>query len=103
MFSNLVLLFTAALSYYCFVLLVRTRLKVEGSFGDIGGILYGPKMRLAILFSIVISQIGFASAYIGTSLQPLRRSSTCLANVYKSSLRKISKLSYVQCLPITRL
>lgn len=64
LFSNLVLLFVAALSYYCFVLLVRTRLKVEGSFGDIGGILYGPKMRLAILFSIVISQIGFAAAYI---------------------------------------
>lgn len=65
LFSNLVLLFVAALSYYCFVLLVRTRLKVEGSFGDIGGMLYGPKMRIAILFSIVISQIGFAAAYIG--------------------------------------
>lgn len=33
LFSNLVLLFVSALSYYCFVLLVRTRLKVVGSFG----------------------------------------------------------------------
>lgn len=33
LFSNLVLLFVAALSYYCFVLLVRTRLKYVGSFG----------------------------------------------------------------------
>lgn len=63
-FSNLVLLFVAALSYYCFVLLVTTRLKVEGSFGDIGGILYGKWMRTLILFSIVISQIGFVAAYI---------------------------------------
>ena len=39
LFSNLVLLFVAVLSYYCFVLLVNTRLKVSGSFGDIGGIL----------------------------------------------------------------
>jgi solute carrier family 36 (proton-coupled amino acid transporter) len=62
-FSNMILLGVAALSYYCFVLLVTTRLKVEGSFGDIGGILYGKWMRTLILFSIVISQIGFVAAY----------------------------------------
>ncbi|KAJ4302184.1 hypothetical protein N0V88_002320 [Collariella sp. IMI 366227] len=64
LFSNLVLLFVAALSYYCFVLLVTTRLKVEGSFGDIGGVLYGKWMRGLILASIVISQLGFVAAYI---------------------------------------
>ncbi|KAK3377777.1 transmembrane amino acid transporter protein-domain-containing protein [Podospora didyma] len=64
LFSNVVLLGVAALSYYCFVLLVTTRLKVEGSFGDIGGILYGKWMRGLILTSIVISQIGFVAAYI---------------------------------------
>lgn len=64
LFSNLVLLFVAALSYYCFVLLVNTRLKVEGSFGDMGGILYGKWMRTIILSSIVLSQIGFVAAYM---------------------------------------
>ncbi|KXX78101.1 Vacuolar amino acid transporter 3 [Madurella mycetomatis] len=64
LFSNLVLLFVAALSYYCFVLLVTTRLRVDGSFGDIGGILYGKWMRTLILASIVISQLGFVAAYI---------------------------------------
>lgn len=64
LFSNLVLLFVAALSYYCFVLLVNTRLVVEGSFGDMGGILYGKWMRTMILGSIVLSQIGFVAAYI---------------------------------------
>lgn len=63
-FSNLTLLFVAALSYYCFVLLVTSRLKVEGSFGDMGGILYGKWMRGLILTSIVVSQIGFVAAYI---------------------------------------
>ncbi|PSR90798.1 vacuolar amino acid transporter 3 [Coniella lustricola] len=63
-FSNLVLLFVAALSYYCFVLLVTSRLKVEGSFGDMGGILYGKWLRFLILSSIVISQVGFVAAYI---------------------------------------
>lgn len=30
---------------------------------DIGGVLYGPWMRIAILSSIAISQIGFVAAY----------------------------------------
>ncbi|KAH8820069.1 transmembrane amino acid transporter protein-domain-containing protein [Xylogone sp. PMI_703] len=64
LFCNVVLLFVAALSYYCFVLLINTRLRVEGSFGDIGGILYGKWMRNLILSSIVLSQIGFVAAYI---------------------------------------
>lgn len=64
LFSNLVLLGVATLSYYCFILLVNTRLKVEGSFGDMGGILYGKWLRALILSSVALSQIGFVSAYI---------------------------------------
>ncbi|OCL15307.1 amino acid transporter-like protein [Glonium stellatum] len=64
LFSNVVLLGVAALSYYCFVLLVTTRLKVEHSFGEMGNVLYGKWMRNLINFSLVISQVGFSSAYI---------------------------------------
>lgn len=64
LFSNLVLLGVAALSYYCFILLVTTRLRVEASFGDMGGILYGKWLRTLILSSVALSQIGFVSAYI---------------------------------------
>ncbi|KAK6529827.1 neutral amino acid transporter [Arthrobotrys megalospora] len=64
LFCILLLLAVAGISYWCFVLLVRTRMQVNASFGDIGGVLYGKYMRIAILTSIVISQIGFASAYI---------------------------------------
>ena len=63
-FSNVVLLGVASLSYYCFILLVNTKLKIDGSFGDIGGIVYGRFMRTLILTSIVLSQIGFVAAYI---------------------------------------
>ncbi|EFY89949.1 amino acid transporter, putative [Metarhizium acridum CQMa 102] len=72
LFSNLVLLFVSILSYYCFVLLVTTRLNVEGSFGDMGGILYGKWMRGLILGSIVISQIGFVAAYTVFTAQNLQ-------------------------------
>jgi solute carrier family 36 (proton-coupled amino acid transporter) len=63
LFSSLVLLGIAALSYLCFILLIAVRSKVEASYGDIGGIVYGKWMRAAILFSIVLSQLGFVSAY----------------------------------------
>ncbi|GAA6060765.1 hypothetical protein JCM10212_006745 [Sporobolomyces blumeae] len=63
LFSTIVLCFIAMISLYSFLLLVKTRLVVHGSFGDIGGILYGKYMRWAILFSIVLSQIGFVAAY----------------------------------------
>ncbi|KAL4906530.1 hypothetical protein BDW74DRAFT_133987 [Aspergillus multicolor] len=64
LFSSLVLLAVSLLSFYCFILLVNARLKIEGSFGDIGGALYGKHMRRIILGSIVLSQLGFVSAYI---------------------------------------
>ena len=51
----------AAISLYSFLLLIKTYLVVPGSFGDIGGILYGNKMRLTILTSITVSQIGFVA------------------------------------------
>lgn len=64
LFSNIVLLAIALLSYYCFLLLVSVRLKVHASFGDMGALVYGNYFRNLINFSLVISQIGFASAYI---------------------------------------
>ncbi|KAH8100834.1 transmembrane amino acid transporter protein-domain-containing protein [Cristinia sonorae] len=64
LFSSGILIFIALISLYSFLLLVKTKFVVSGSFGDIGGTLYGPWMRYAILTSIAVSQIGFVSAYI---------------------------------------
>lgn len=64
LFSAGLLSFIALISLYSFLLLVKAKFAVHGSFGDIGGKLYGPWMRYAILTSIVISQLGFVSAYI---------------------------------------
>ncbi|KAG1774427.1 amino acid transporter [Suillus placidus] len=62
-FSVIMISVVALVSLYSFLLLVKTKFVVSGSFGDIGGALYGPWMRYLILFSIVVSQIGFVSAY----------------------------------------
>ncbi|KAF2168812.1 hypothetical protein M409DRAFT_20829 [Zasmidium cellare ATCC 36951] len=72
LFSNVVLFALAALSYYCFILLVSIRLKVHASFGDMGGKIYGAYFRNLINFSLVISQIGFSSAYIVFVAENLR-------------------------------
>ncbi|KAJ3994330.1 vacuolar amino acid transporter 4 [Lentinula boryana] len=69
LFSSLLFIFIAVISLHSFLLLVRAKLVVPGSFGgscfrDIGGALYGPWMRHLILSSIVLSQIGFVGAYM---------------------------------------
>lgn len=63
LFSIITLVLISIISLFSFVLLVETRLEIPGGFGEIGGILYGPWCRKTILFSLVISQIGFVAAY----------------------------------------
>lgn len=63
LFSSITFAFIAFISLYSFLLLVKAKFVVSGSFGDIGGRLYGPWMRYVILGSIVISQLGFVAAY----------------------------------------
>ncbi|KAF8969229.1 transmembrane amino acid transporter protein-domain-containing protein [Flammula alnicola] len=63
LFSALLFVFIACISLYSFLLLVKTKFVVSGSFGDMGGALYGPWMRYLILGSIVVSQMGFVGAY----------------------------------------
>ncbi|KAI7862566.1 transmembrane amino acid transporter protein-domain-containing protein [Spinellus fusiger] len=73
-FSSVLLTIIALVSLYSFLLLVDTRNKVPVSFGDIGGVLFGPRMRMAVLVAITVSQIGFVCAYmvfVAQSIQAL--------------------------------
>jgi len=63
LFSAVTLVVIALVSLLSFLLLVETKTIVPGSFGDIGGVLYGKAMRETILASIVVSQLGFVCAY----------------------------------------
>ncbi|CEP62068.1 Avt3p LALA0_S04e07030g [Lachancea lanzarotensis] len=63
-FSSIALLICGALSYYCFLLLINSKDKQKVSgYGDLGLTVYGTSMKIAILASIVLSQIGFVAAY----------------------------------------
>ena len=72
-FSIIVLSLFALLSWWCYLILVFTKVatKVSG-FAEIVLKLYGPWFQRLILSSIVISQIGFAAAYIVFTLENLR-------------------------------
>lgn len=97
LFSSLVLIFVSALSYWCFLLLIRSRVAVGvSSFGDIGGALYGDRMRQLILFSIVLSQIGFAAAYIVFTSENLQ--ALILAVTNQKTYINIESLIFLQLL-----
>ncbi|KAI9296166.1 hypothetical protein K502DRAFT_323966 [Neoconidiobolus thromboides FSU 785] len=63
-FSFLFLILISLLGLHTMLLLIEAQLKIGGSFGDMGEILFGKWTRKIILFSIVISQIGFSCTYI---------------------------------------
>lgn len=65
LFSVGLLLIFGLLSFWCYLILVYSKIATKkSSFGEIGLTLYGNWLQRLILFSIVISQIGFVAAYI---------------------------------------
>ncbi|KAG0320105.1 neutral amino acid transporter [Podila horticola] len=87
LFSSIVLIAIAAISLLSFLLLVESRQVVPASFGDIGGHLYGPLMRLFVLFSVAVSQVGFVCAYmsfVSTNLEALAHNLFEDAKLYPS-------------------
>jgi proton-coupled amino acid transporter len=64
-FSVLMLIVFGIYSYYCYYLLVVSKNAAKvSSFGDIGAKFCGPWMKKLITFSLILTQIGFAGAYI---------------------------------------
>ncbi|KAG0167638.1 neutral amino acid transporter [Apophysomyces sp. BC1034] len=61
--SIVLLVLIAAVCLFAFLRLVKTQLIVGGSYGDIGGLLYGQAVRYVVLVFLVISQIGFVCSY----------------------------------------
>lgn len=53
----------ASICLFAFLRLVNTQLIIGGSYGDIGGVLYGKYVQYFVLFFIVLSQMGFVCSY----------------------------------------
>jgi proton-coupled amino acid transporter len=72
-FSIVVLLLFGFLSYWCYLILIYSKVATKvSSFGELGLRLYGNWLQRLILSSIIISQIGFVAAYIVFTSENLR-------------------------------
>ncbi|GMM38806.1 Avt4 protein [Saccharomycopsis crataegensis] len=94
LFSVFTLMFFAIYSFWCYYILVRTKDATRvSSFGEMGTLLYGKTMKFLIIFSIVLSQLGFVAAYLvftSTNLQAF------LVNLFNIKL-EILHLIIAQC------
>jgi proton-coupled amino acid transporter len=71
--SSVLMIVLGYLTLHCMILLVNTSRAIGGkSYGDIGQKIYGPKVRIIILASIAVSQMGFCCAYYIFVAQNLR-------------------------------
>lgn len=57
LFSIITMWLMGSISLYCFLLLLDCKKSLTGSYGDMGGQLYGSWMRNIVLLSIAISQV----------------------------------------------
>ena len=64
LFSIIALMSCGIYSFWCYYILVRSKQATGvNSFGDIGLKLYGKWLKFFILFSLVLTQLGFSSTY----------------------------------------
>lgn len=79
-FSSLTLLAFGLLSFWCYLILIYAKNAANATgFAEIGLKYYGRWLQQLILFSIVLSQIGFVAAYIVFTAENLR---AFVANVF---------------------
>jgi len=99
LFSTIFMCAIAAVSLWSFLLLVQVNLKCHAGFGEMGGMLYGPRMRQAILASIVFSQLGFVAAYtvfVAENMQAFVLSITrCETHMSKATLIFIQAIIFL--------
>lgn len=110
--SIVLMIVIALICLFAFLRLVSTQHIIGGSYGDMGGLLYGKATRYIVLFFIVISQIGFVCSYFifvsGNLVSVVDVLSNCTAGIEQkyyvwmplailiplSLIRHIAKLSF---------
>ncbi|GMM44898.1 Avt3 protein [Pichia kluyveri] len=64
LFCIIILIIFSVLSYYCYLVLAQSTVATGiSSFANLGGSLYGSYLKVLILVSIILTQIGFVAAY----------------------------------------
>ncbi|KAI9276397.1 transmembrane amino acid transporter protein-domain-containing protein [Sporodiniella umbellata] len=110
--SCVLMVFVAGISLFAILQLVKTQQAIGGSYGEMGGILYGKSVQYIVLAFLVLSQLGFMCSYYifisGNILNIVNVLSKCTANVQQKYyiwivsvpimplvlVRKLAKLSW---------
>lgn len=95
MFSSIALAAFGLLTFLCYIALIKSK-KIfnKSSFGELGYITYGTPLKVCILISIIISQIGFVSTYILFTAQNL---TSFLDNAMGIKNINTGNVVFVQC------
>ncbi|KAJ1669597.1 hypothetical protein GGF38_002137, partial [Coemansia sp. RSA 25] len=93
--SSATMLFVAWYAWHCMIILGEVYLKVGGSYGDLGGRLFGSWARHLITVSILLAQVGFCSAYtifVATNMRDLWNAVTACRYNFSSTFWVMAQL-----------
>jgi proton-coupled amino acid transporter len=91
LFSSITMLVVSLASAFAFHLLLECNKTHGGGYGELGGIISGPKFRALILASIILSQLGFVCAGIVFVAQNMMSFLGKLRDIRLPSYRSLSK------------
>ncbi|ODV87993.1 hypothetical protein CANARDRAFT_26163 [[Candida] arabinofermentans NRRL YB-2248] len=104
LFCNVMLVFFSVMTYYCFIVLIKSTSKGRVSgYGDIGLKTYGPVFQFLILISLALSQLGFSSTYtvfVAENLRELMK--TLSSQEYGIGIFMVAQLLVFLPLSLTR-
>ena len=101
LFSTMVLIGVAIYCFWCFLTLVACGAEVPGEYGDIGERIVGRWMYYMIQGSLVLSQMGFAAAYLVFTSSNLQAFVKAITDDYRVEVKYFIVIQMILLLPVS--
>ncbi|KAF2860133.1 hypothetical protein K470DRAFT_258283 [Piedraia hortae CBS 480.64] len=101
LFSSITLIAVAMITTLCFRLLLSCRKKCgHGGYGELGEAIIGPHLRSLILFSIVLSQLGFVCAGLIFTAENLRSFADAVSHHHSLTVNQLILIQFLILIPL---